>query len=80
MTRNRATPDGWHSTAELAERFQRSPEDIEALGRRHHWPRVNRDHGVLLGVNVEAVAQALGTSDIGMHGSVPPRQEIETQG
>lgn len=79
MTRTRATPDGWHSIAELADRFGRTQDEMEALGRRHHWPRVNQEHGILYGVNIEVVAEALGATAQTTHGSLGAREERDKQ-
>ncbi len=60
----------WYTTTELAERFGRTADDIETLARRHHWPRVNREHAVLIGVDLDVIARALGSTPATVHGSL----------
>jgi hypothetical protein len=60
----------WYTAKELAERFGCSAFDIEALARRHHWPRVNREHGTLIGVDLPIIARALGSTEATVHGSL----------
>ena len=63
----------WVTAAELAERFDVTLFEIEALARRHHWPRVNRERSTLIDVNVETVQRALGKTPSKVHGSIPPK-------
>ncbi|GJE61694.1 hypothetical protein MPOCJGCO_3817 [Methylobacterium trifolii] len=49
----------WHTPAELALACGCSVDDIEALTRQNHWPRVHGEHGQKIGVEPEIVRTAL---------------------
>lgn len=60
----------WYSPDELAVHCSCSVDKIEALTRRHHWPRVHGANGSKIGVDLETVQRALGGSPTTVHGSV----------
>lgn len=60
----------WYSPGELAVHCGCSVDEIEALTRRHHWPRVHGEHGGKIGVDVATVQRALGSAPTTVHGSV----------
>jgi hypothetical protein len=73
MKRNCAVPTGWHSMSDLALRFGCSTHQIEALVRRHHWPRVYQEYGALVGAELHVVAGAFGLPGETMAGQGPPQ-------
>ncbi|QGY05490.1 hypothetical protein MMSR116_29065 [Methylobacterium mesophilicum SR1.6/6] len=60
----------WYSPQELALHCGCSVEHIEALTRRHHWPRVHGENGGKIGVDLETVQRAVGSSPTAVHGSI----------
>jgi hypothetical protein len=65
--------NSWHSPAELAIACGCSTEVIEALTRRHHWPRVHGENGGKIGIEIDTVRRALGITQGTVHGSMPMR-------
>ncbi|MBE7204135.1 MAG: hypothetical protein INR70_40960 [Parafilimonas terrae] len=61
---------GWFTPEELATRCHCSVEHINALTRRHHWPRVHGGNGGKVGVDFETVLRAVGVPLKVVHGSV----------
>ncbi|TXN73853.1 hypothetical protein FV228_07270 [Methylobacterium sp. WL18] len=60
----------WYAPQELAVHCGCSVDRIEALARRHHWPRVHGEHGGKLGVDLETAQRVVGSSEAAVHGSV----------
>lgn len=52
----------WYAPDELAAHCGCSVDRIEALSRRHRWPRVHGEHGGKIGVDLEIVHRAVGSS------------------
>lgn len=64
---------GWHSPAELALACGCGTDAIEALTRRHHWPRVHGENGGKIGIDIDTVRRALATTRGTVRGSMPMR-------
>ena len=73
MTQTADVPEDWHGIADLAQRFDRTEGEIEALVRRHHWTRVFRGSETIVGVDLDVMAQALGIDAPGIQGGLLSR-------
>ncbi|MGH1575193.1 hypothetical protein ACRAWG_36780 [Methylobacterium sp. P31] len=62
----------WHSPAELALACDCTADAVEALARRHHWPRIHGENGGKIGVDVETGRDAL----LGRPGTVYGRMPL----
>ena len=65
-----ATTKGWYSPAELAAHCGCSVDRIEALTRRHHWPRVHGENGGKIGVDLAIAQDALNGTLVTAKGGV----------
>jgi hypothetical protein len=60
----------WYSLEELAVHCGCSVEQIEALTRRHHWPRVHGEHGGKIGVDLETARRVVNNRSTAVQRSV----------
>lgn len=68
---NEAAPSKpWYSPAELAARCDCSVDRIEALTRRHHWPRVHGENGGKIGVDLASARNAVHGTLVTVKGGV----------
>ena len=69
------TQVGWHSAEALAEANGRTVQEIEALARQHHWPRMHGERGTQINASPDIVRLALVQSPATVHGSIPARTD-----
>ncbi|TXN72396.1 hypothetical protein [Methylobacterium sp. WL6] len=62
----------WLTAQEIALACECQPEQVEALARQNHWPRVHGESGARYGVEMDAVRRALRGNPATIHGSIPP--------
>ncbi|MFK5600268.1 hypothetical protein ACFZ8E_25195 [Methylobacterium sp. HMF5984] len=62
----------WLTAEEIALACECQPEQVEALARQNHWPRVHGENGARYGVEMNVVRRALAGTPATVHGSIPP--------